>query len=412
MQASENLDGFDNHHLMGVFHERAAQCLILGKYTNGGQYALETLLHHCANEVFFHTDTERGIWFLLGDIVQLAVSLGYHRDSSRFPNISPFEGEMRRRVWAAVMQFDFRLSVRMGLPRLVKSQDYDTCEPRNIFDEDFNSESTEIPSSRPDTEVTPMLFSLARSRIDHTGRLVLDLVSGLEDPSHQDIMDMDLRLQNTNSSLPCIFQWQPLSQSFGVSPRIILTRIWLQLGIHRLVIWLHRKYLSSSYSHAEYGASRNACVMAAMRTLELQQLLDQEMQPAGRLYSVKHTQSPLIHSPMLLAVSVLCYYSELTKTAHDIPVNPDLDARIESLLRSTYPTWLQSSAVSRDAQEAARHLSAVLGLDRHQRDVMNNEPVGPTPGFYMDEDAWDAYRGTITDAIRRNTSLLTLTGLE
>lgn len=408
MQASENLDGFDNQHLMSLFHERAAQCLILGKYTNGGKYALETLLHHCVNEVFLHTDTERGIWFLVGDIVQLAVSLGYHRDPSCFPNISPFDGEMRRRVWAAVMQFDFRLSVRMGLPRLIKNQDYDTTEPRNIFDEDFSMESLEIPPSRPETEVTPMLFNLARSRIDNTSRQVLDLVSGGEEPSYHEILEMNQKLQKANADLPRVFQWQPLHQSFATSPRILLARIWLQLAIHRLVIWLHRKYLSRSYSHAEYGHSRSACVTAAMKTLELQQILDQEMQPAGRLYSVKHTQSPLIQSPMLLAVSVLCYYLELAKTAPDIPVDSALDAKIESLLRTTYPTWLQSSNVSRDAQEATHHLSLALGLQARQGD----DAAAPINNFYMEQEAWDAYRGTISDAIRRNTSLLTLTDLE
>ncbi|KAH7111730.1 hypothetical protein B0J13DRAFT_576554 [Dactylonectria estremocensis] len=44
-------------------------------------------------------ESQRYIWSLAGLISRVAVGIGLHRDGSHFPDITPFEAEMRRRVW-------------------------------------------------------------------------------------------------------------------------------------------------------------------------------------------------------------------------------------------------------------------------------------------------------------------------
>ena len=46
--------------------------------------------------------------------MRLALQQGYHRDPSQFPNLSVFQGEMRRRTWSAVNQHDLLFSVLIG----------------------------------------------------------------------------------------------------------------------------------------------------------------------------------------------------------------------------------------------------------------------------------------------------------
>ncbi|GKT96755.1 fungal specific transcription factor domain protein [Colletotrichum tofieldiae] len=60
---------------------------------------------------------------------------------------------------------DLRLSNQIALPRLLKLQQYGTAEPRNLLDTDFNDSTVKLPPSRPETEVTPVLNSLAKGRI-------------------------------------------------------------------------------------------------------------------------------------------------------------------------------------------------------------------------------------------------------
>ncbi|RAK95572.1 fungal specific transcription factor domain-containing protein [Aspergillus ibericus CBS 121593] len=388
---------------VNVFREKTINCLVLSEYTRGGDYVLETLINYLTSEMFLSKDGEIGLWLVQGMLVQLALSLGYHRDPHNFSNITPFAGEMRRRVWAVIVQLDLRLSSQMALPRLLKLQHYDTTEPRNLLDTDFDENTPELPASRPETEVTPVLYSLAKSRIDQMNGLVSDLVNDTREHPHSEILELDRKLQEAEASLPPIFRWQPLSQSFMVLPQIVMHRVLLQLAIQRQTIWLHRKYLTPAYSPAHYQDSRNACVQAAIKILEFQQIVDEETQRDGLLYPVRWMfMSSRPQAVFLLGISILCYYVQLTKSRPDVALDSDTGLRIHNLLRNTYPLWLRSSAVSREARRVVEHLGPLLGLRGRPEPapLVGATTVGPAPWVppqdpvpLMDPPNWDSYEG-------------------
>jgi hypothetical protein len=299
---------------------------------------LETMINHIASQVLLSTNSETGLWFLHGIAVQLAVSMGYHRDPSNLPNISPFAGEMRRRVWTVIAQMDLQLSNQVGLPRLLRTYQSDVAEPRNLLDTDLDPAAAELLPSQPEMDMTPVLFGLANGRLDRISGPIGDLVTDTQqEHPYADTMALDEKLGEAQSTLPLIFQWQPLGQSFMVSPRVLLCRVWLQLCTQRLVIWLHRKYLSPLYAQATFAYSRNACVGAAIKISEFQQLLDEEMRPGGQLHSVRWMQSSLIQSGFLPGLSVLCYYVQLAKTTEGVRLDSEMREKIYGLLRTTYP---------------------------------------------------------------------------
>ncbi|KGO71795.1 hypothetical protein PITC_027980 [Penicillium italicum] len=90
----------DPHLMVEAFRTNIVQCLILGNYHMGGPYVLETLVLYFTCEHLSHKDAQLGIQLLLGIIVQLSMHMGFHRDPMHFGDqgISPFVGEMRRRV--------------------------------------------------------------------------------------------------------------------------------------------------------------------------------------------------------------------------------------------------------------------------------------------------------------------------
>lgn len=93
--------GQDKEQAIATFQARSVDCLILGRYTEGGSHVLETLILYFLSEVFPLKEVDVGIWMLVGTIVQVAMHMGYHRDAANFPqNTTPFTGEMRRRVWS------------------------------------------------------------------------------------------------------------------------------------------------------------------------------------------------------------------------------------------------------------------------------------------------------------------------
>ncbi|KAK4140591.1 uncharacterized protein C8A04DRAFT_14798 [Dichotomopilus funicola] len=336
------------------FHERIVHCLVLGQYTKGGRYVIETMINYCASELCNSRDADVGPWLPLGIMVPLAVSGGYHRDPDGFPGISVFAGEMRRRVWAAVVQMDLRLSIQMGLPHLLKATQCSTAEPRNLLDADFDEHSAVLPVSRPETEVTPVLYSLAKNRIDRVAGPVSDLVADTRDHPYSEILELDRRLREAEASLPPAFRWQALASQtdnksgkekespgsgggLKTGPEVQLFSLWLRLGVLRLTVWLHRKYLAPAYSQARYEYSRAACVRAAVKILEFQLLLENRTLDLTTLNLNNHNHN-----------------------GHSHP--EDDRTQIRDLLRDTYPLWVRAGAESRDAREAAERLRGLPDL--------------------------------------------------
>ena len=99
------------------YHDLAASAAVLADFTKPKQYTLECLIAYTAglrsNNAFVN------VWLMIGLIVRLALRMGYHRDASHYPTITPFEGEMRRRVWAAISMIDVLISFQLGLPSMV-----------------------------------------------------------------------------------------------------------------------------------------------------------------------------------------------------------------------------------------------------------------------------------------------------
>ncbi|TQV91898.1 fungal specific transcription factor domain-containing protein [Cordyceps javanica] len=355
-----------------LFRQQTVFCLILGQYTKGGDYALVTMINYLNSEQeFISKDKATDLWLLQGMIVQIALSLGYHRDARNFPAISPFDGEMRRRVWAVVLQMDLRLSSQVGLPRLVKAEEHDTAEPRNLLDSDFDEGTAELPRSRSEDEPTPILYTLARIRIDKVNRLISDLVSNVQEYAYSKTMELDAKLREAEESMPPLFQWRPLSQSLMVQPQVAMHRVLLQLAIQRQTVWLHRKYLRPAYAETCYHYSRKACVRAAKKILEFQQTIHDETGRGGLLYPVRWIfLSARLHAVYLLAITVLCYYLQRSKKQPDASIgNDDGDSAIVRLLRSSYSIWPRSEAMDDDADKAIAYLGHFLGVGGHQNVV-------------------------------------------
>lgn len=108
----------------------------------------------------------KGIWILDGLAIRIAQSLGLHRDGKRL-GLSPFQSEMRRRLWWHLINRETRAGEDYGLEStnsLLLSSDVDL--PSNIYDTDINPDMQHPPQAR--TEWTTMSFSLILIDISKT----------------------------------------------------------------------------------------------------------------------------------------------------------------------------------------------------------------------------------------------------
>lgn len=107
-------------------------------------------------------EDSRFCWSLLALLVRAAQGLGFHRDGSLL-NLSPFETEMRRRVWWSIIMLDARSAEELGTDVLIGEKSYDAEIPSNINDSDIEPGSTSIPEpreGRSDTAVSALRFEI------------------------------------------------------------------------------------------------------------------------------------------------------------------------------------------------------------------------------------------------------------
>lgn len=365
--------------MVGTFRQKIVQCLVLGKYAKGGPYVLETLILYFTSEHFLCKDAEIGIWILLGTIVQLALHMGYHRDPKHVTGMSPLAGEMRRRVWATIIDLDLGISAQMGLPRLIKQWQADTDEPRNLLDSDFDKNTVELPHARPETEMTPMLYRLAKTRMMSTLGLISDFTADTRPYTYAEVMKIDTRLKEAHASIPECLKWRSIAHCITDSPQIIMQKVFLGIIFFcKAKIVLHRKYLTHSRTQSQYSYSREVCLDAALRILEIQHMLKEETQPFCQLYQERWKVSSVVNHDFLLATSILCFYLQ---QSHGEVNDAAESARLENIrnsLRRSYDIWLRSSSSSREAQKAAGALNIVLrnrNVADAPSDIQRNPPV-------------------------------------
>ncbi|RTE84229.1 hypothetical protein BHE90_001318 [Fusarium euwallaceae] len=80
-------------------------------------------------------------WILLGSLVRIAMSMGYHRDGTQL-HLSPFETEMRRRIWWQIVFYDIKLGIDCGLAYSCIPKRFDTKQPLNLNDADLFPDAT------------------------------------------------------------------------------------------------------------------------------------------------------------------------------------------------------------------------------------------------------------------------------
>ncbi|OTB16740.1 hypothetical protein K445DRAFT_317031 [Daldinia sp. EC12] len=106
-------------------------------------------------------DSPRFVYMMTGLVIRMALSLGLHRDGSRFPHLTPFEVEMRRRLWWHICLLDVRASEDQGMDLTITPGSFDTRQPLNINNADIDPETKEIPKELEG--ITDMTFSLVTS---------------------------------------------------------------------------------------------------------------------------------------------------------------------------------------------------------------------------------------------------------
>ncbi len=285
----------------------AAECLVAGNYLSGQPYSVEALMLHNYTEMQNTKDVSLALWAKFGLLARLAQRMGYHRDPKYLANVTPFEGEIRRRLWFFIETFDVLFSFSLGIPPVIRDDECDTDSPGNLYDSDFDENTMVLPPPRPASEPTQILYLSYKSRLCRLLRQVIRYSMAIRPVPYEDILTLDEELHRFRNQIPPSLQIRPIrSYSFTDTTPDIIHRLMLEMIYLKSLCVLHRPYLNREKDNPKYNVSRNTCRDAALRILELHAEYEEEGRPGGRLFDDKYMLSSLNLHDFLIASMILC----------------------------------------------------------------------------------------------------------
>ncbi|KAM0722350.1 hypothetical protein Q7P37_001791 [Cladosporium fusiforme] len=294
-----------------TYHSMAAAAAVLADFTAPKKYTLECLILYTAG--LRSADGFMKVWLMIGMILRLSLRMGYHRDSKFYSNISPFDGEMRRRVFTGISMIDILISFQLGLPSMVTSIATDTEPPRNLLDRDFNPSTKVLPPGRGIDELTPSSYMRTKIGLVRIFAKAAELSHSTTPVRHEDVMRLDSDLEVARESMPYLLKMPDMSELVTDPPEQLMCRINLALLALKTRIILHRNFMLvplSQLSDAEQsrgiGTSRQICTESALSVLYLHHSIHAETQQGGKLSTVKFYMGSISTHDFLLAAMVVC----------------------------------------------------------------------------------------------------------
>lgn len=327
--------------LSNVYKMRTMQAMVLTDFCRPATPLIETLLLHLQGE--WVRSHELSSWVLGSTITRLAMHMGYHRDPKHYTNITPFQGEVRRRVWTFLRMVDLLLSFQVGLPSMIRSGHCDTALPRNLYDEEFGKGIAVLPPSRPVTEATPVSYMIAKARMAFVFGDIVEETNSVHAISYDEVMKLDKKIREARAMMPPHLRMRPIEDSRMDPANLIMQRVNLELLFLRGLCVLHRKFLSRARKNPRHAHSRRTCVGSSLELLRYQITLHHESLPHARLWSVRWFIPPPSSGIFVLAALIIA-----------LDLYHETEAEVAGATGSDIFTWSQEErAEMMQALEAA-----------------------------------------------------------
>lgn len=253
---------------------------------------------HCASLIAKQMNSikRKRTWTSTGTLLRLAMSAGLHRDAKivnlrhggpKDIQVSVFDQEMRRRIWATISELELQTALDRGMPAMMRDLIIDCGPPLNINDEQFDPSTERLSQSGPTSHYTRSSFL----HVSHlTWALRLELVSLINAPTqelqYEDLLLYDKRIVQSMDDIP---HW---SEHESAVPRMLL-----QLQLQQLLLLLHRPYVRYEPQCSRYDYSATVHLKAAMTILDLHH----------KLTVVRNPVLSLFRNDILGAALSICY---------------------------------------------------------------------------------------------------------
>ncbi|PWY94079.1 C6 zinc finger domain protein [Aspergillus sclerotioniger CBS 115572] len=204
-------------------------------------------------------------WLSAGTL-QIATAMGLHRDSAHFPSLSPFQTEMRTRLWATVFELVLQSSLESASPLSMPFSD--TKPPSNLNDADINPDLKQPPISKPNTSQTDTSLQLLLHQSFSLRAEAIQLIHSPNRIPYQQAIDLSTKLRTTCHTITAFFQSFTTTNTTP-SPNSLpyptpFHHKHLLTTLHRYILHLHFPFARESLTTPQYHFSRKLCLESAL----------------------------------------------------------------------------------------------------------------------------------------------------
>ena len=193
------------------------------------------------------------VWISMGSLIHKAMQIGLHRDPKHLPPMSVLQAEIRRRLWATVLDLAVQASLDSSMPPRISLDEFDTEPPSNINDDELDSSTTLLnPPLR--TALTSTSSQLALLDSLPVRLRIVNLLNNLHSPPSYPAV-----LALTRELTPFLRNSPPTNNPFHHSLLDHLTR--------RFLLPLHASFAHRALADPEFTYSLNLSLDTALAIL-------------------------------------------------------------------------------------------------------------------------------------------------
>jgi hypothetical protein len=185
-----------------------------------------------------NTIKKKQTWNVAGNLLRQAMSAGFHRDPSLLGTpMRKIDQEMRRRLWATIMELELQVCIERGMPSMLTNVTWDTTNVLDVLDEELDETGEERLSQPPwSPQSTASFLHSSRASLS----LRLSLAAAINDTNspvtHDEVLKHDEQLishlQKLNST----------SKEHGTNTRYTLSETVLDLQLRQFLLLLHTPF--------------------------------------------------------------------------------------------------------------------------------------------------------------------------
>ncbi|KAI1470474.1 uncharacterized protein F4812DRAFT_267491 [Daldinia caldariorum] len=198
------------------------------------------------------------VWVSSGSLMNMAMQIGLHRDPKHLPRMSILQAELRRRLWATILEITVQSSLDSAMLPRISLDDFDTEAPSNVNDDELKETTMASPphakSIYTSTSLQLILLDLLPIRLR-----ILQLLNGLHSElSYVDTLALSSELTDKYRSYRTFIRD---SEKAGVTP---FHRNLLDNLVRRFLIPLHCPFAGEARTNPLFYYSLKVTVDSAM----------------------------------------------------------------------------------------------------------------------------------------------------